>query len=289
MTAATPDPFEGAKWGEPALGTPSGTITYSFAAQNLGNEPFHIDAGLDPSYQADIRTALADWSAVANVHFQEVPDSAASDIRFAWQHIDGPYGTVAETYWNYQNGQMLKDWIGFDDSESYGPSAAGHTLGDGIDFTAIAEHEIGHALGLGHNTAEPAIMNPVMSVNQLEAPDIAGIDAIYGGARIAGSAVPAAATAHLPAQAHADPLIALPPASDPGFAHALLSDIEELASARGLPLREMLHQELQQMDTAGFGSGGTADHGGAAPADAIQQGLHALLAAQPHHDDWLLG
>jgi hypothetical protein len=279
MTIVTPDPFEGAKWGDPAPGTPSGTITYSFAAQNLGDEPFHIAGGLDPSYQSDFRAALADWGAVANVHFQEVPDSAASDIRVGWQHIDGAYGTVADTYWNYAGGQMLHDWIGFDDSESYRQTANGHALGDGIDFSAIATHEIGHALGLAHNTADPAIMNPVMSVNELQPPDIAGIEAIYGAPQVASAAAPPTQATHLAAAAHADPLIALPPAGDPTFAGTLDHDIEVLASR---PANADLHHLLAAFDHA---AGGPAlEHLVTSLPPELQHELQPALAG--HHGDW---
>src|SRR6185437_4515787 len=103
--------------------------------------------------------------------------------------------------------------------------------------SAIATHEIGHALGLAHNTADPAIMNPVMSVNELQPPDIAGIEAIYGASQVASAAAPPTQATHLAAAAHADPLIALPPAGDPTFAGTLDHDIEVLASrpANGSP------------------------------------------------------
>jgi len=284
MTVVTPDPFEGAKWGDSATGTPSGTITYSFAAQNLGNEPLHFAGGLDPSYQSEFRSALADWGAVANVQFQEVPDSAASDIRVGWQHIDGAYGTVAETYWNYQDGKMVHDWIGFDNSESYQQTANGHALGDGIDFSAIAEHEIGHALGLAHNTSETAIMNPVMSVNELQSPDIAGIEAIYGAPQVASTAAaPQTQAAHLAAAANADPLIALPRVSDPSFASTFT---HVLASEHGLSPGKSADAALHHLLTAFDHPGGGAalDHLVASLPAELQHELQPVLAG--HHGDW---
>jgi len=50
------------------------------------------------------------------------------------------------------------------------------------DFRRVAAHELGHALGLGHETVQTALMNPFYSGN-IETPqadDINGIKAIYG-------------------------------------------------------------------------------------------------------------
>ena len=51
------------------------------------------------------------------------------------------------------------------------------------DFKRIALHELGHALGLGHEKSKPAIMQPTVgSIYTLQADDIAGVAAIYGAA-----------------------------------------------------------------------------------------------------------
>lgn len=51
-----------------------------------------------------------------------------------------------------------------------------------LDFRRVALHEFGHALGLDHETGQAAIMAPTIgSLHTLQADDIAGVNAIYGG------------------------------------------------------------------------------------------------------------
>jgi hypothetical protein len=52
----------------------------------------------------------------------------------------------------------------------------------GLDFRRIALHELGHVLGLDHETSKAAIMSPsIGNIDRLQADDIAGVEALYGG------------------------------------------------------------------------------------------------------------
>jgi hypothetical protein len=51
-----------------------------------------------------------------------------------------------------------------------------------IDFGRVALHELGHAIGLDHEGSQSAIMAPsITNLDALQADDIAGVKAIYGG------------------------------------------------------------------------------------------------------------
>lgn len=52
----------------------------------------------------------------------------------------------------------------------------------GIDFRRVALHELGHVIGLDHETTQLAIMAPsVSNLDRLQADDIAGAEALYDG------------------------------------------------------------------------------------------------------------
>jgi len=52
----------------------------------------------------------------------------------------------------------------------------------GLDFRRIALHELGHAIGLGHETSNAAIMAPnIGNLDRLQADDIAGAEKLYDG------------------------------------------------------------------------------------------------------------
>jgi Matrixin len=200
----------GNKWGTgaPYTGTggdnvgphlPGGTVTYSFmpSGLNLSAEPGGVVGSslalsslptYQPCFRTEIVNALAAWSAVANIQFVEVADSglpfnafaATGDIRIGAHAFDGPSGTLAHAYYPPPGGSATGD-VHFDQAENWSC-----TPGPGLmDIGLVALHEVGHALGLAHETRSerPAVMNPAYNpsvANVLLGDDVDGIVNIYG-------------------------------------------------------------------------------------------------------------
>jgi len=178
----------------------SSTITYSFmgsgisfSGEGYGNSvAISSLPGFSGCFLTEIQNAFAAWQVVANVHFQQVSDSgtafnapgATGNIRIAAHAFDGPYGILAHAYFPPPSGYTHSDAgdMHFDSAENWTCNTSG------IDIGMVALHEIGHSLGLDHQTAPPtAVMNPTYnpSLTGLQADDISGIRSIYGSAMIA--------------------------------------------------------------------------------------------------------
>ena len=180
------------KWGDPTFGT-GANITYSFMA---GGEA--CDSGtcsslasfMPSGFEAEIARAFDAWSSVANLTFTLVADGGedfntpgtSGDMRFGGHVFDGAGGTLAHGFYPPVNGDTAAGDIHFDSGDSWEIGADGS--GDGVfDIFTVALHEIGHALGLGHENGVLAVMNSFYAeLGALQADDIAGIQYIYGAA-----------------------------------------------------------------------------------------------------------
>lgn len=152
--------LEGAKWGSPELGTAGGTVTWA------------VDDSISQAELQSINAAFAEWSEVANIQFQQVASTAESDIDFANSALDGAGNVLGVTGYSFSGGQLQSADIQFDSGDNL----------SGSEFSLVAIHEIGHAIGLGHFNDDPAVMNSAanFSLDGLAQSDIDGIVALYG-------------------------------------------------------------------------------------------------------------
>ncbi|XP_041532398.1 matrix metalloproteinase-25 [Microtus oregoni] len=118
--------------------------------------------------QSTVRTlmsyALAVWAVESGLTFQEVdsqhqePDILIHFSRSYHQDsypFDGPGGTLAHAF--FPGEHPISGDTHFDDEETW---TFGSQDGEGTDLFAVAVHEFGHALGLGHSSAPDSIMRP---------------------------------------------------------------------------------------------------------------------------------
>ena len=186
--------FEGVKW---TSSTSPVVVTWSFAdtvipSSQLPSGYTTPDSTIASQYRATIERAFAAWAAVANITFVESPDAATNDIRIGNYAIDGVAAAggssvLAETFYWGSGSKLQTAEIVFD-VDAY----------SGTKLFSIAEHEIGHALGLDHSSIMSAVMYAYLnSQNQagvLTSDDIGGIQSLYGALTSGAPVTPAVPT-----------------------------------------------------------------------------------------------
>lgn len=145
--------------------------------------------------QSVVRTlmsyALDVWAVASGLTFQEVdsqyqePDIIIHFSRAYHQDsypFDGPGGTLAHAF--FPGEHPISGDTHFDDEETW---TYGSTDGEGTDLFAVAVHEFGHALGLGHSSAPNSIMRPFYQgpvgdpgTYRLSQDDRDGLQQLYG-------------------------------------------------------------------------------------------------------------
>ncbi len=167
--------LEGTKWGAPTFGTPSGTINWQ---DDLGGLPTAGGSNTGSLVTA-LNSAFNAWENVAALDFQE---GGAIDLQIGFSSFstdsiatnDQAAGTAS---WTISGGslQPANATITFNSDLTWASSS-----GAGTNFYAVALHEIGHIIGLGHVADQSEIMNEIIFANGLGDGDIQGAQTLYG-------------------------------------------------------------------------------------------------------------
>ena len=162
------------KWGDTTLGTPSGTITWSVDyGDALNFAPGYSQADFD----AALISAFDAWENVASIDFQMVPFGDPADVVVGAASLGGAAGIAEYTFdGNPGLSEIFSGTVTFNSDLTWTP----YGQPGGVDFFAVALHEIGHIIGLGHVNDTSEIMNPVIYADDLGSGDIAGAQFLYG-------------------------------------------------------------------------------------------------------------
>ena len=174
-------------------------VTWSFETSGIstrGGVPFSNQV-LDPTQQGLVEQAFASWQSASGVILVQVADNSSAfetpDIRIGYGSLlDGPSSNgdeigVTRPYYYIGTSDLAPGVTVELQDPSITPlqPASDGTLiysGTGSSFEQVALHEIGHALGLGHDTGATAVMYPTVGAmnRTLSGSDVSGIQAIYG-------------------------------------------------------------------------------------------------------------
>lgn len=172
------------------IGTPpAGAFVFSGSQWPNATTTIHVDLG--QPWNSAFQTAVSRWNSTTDFVFQIVTsfldpctaNDSLNGVNFTDDVCGTAYGstTLAVTITVFAGATTLETDIVFNASEIWavydGPLQAA------TDFTRVATHELGHSLGLGHETVLAAIMNPFVSdIIKPEPDDISGVLALYSGA-----------------------------------------------------------------------------------------------------------
>ncbi|GAW98124.1 matrixin family metalloprotease [Secundilactobacillus mixtipabuli] len=162
-------------------GSATGSASVTPAAKRWQSKTVTYKIASGTSYYKSVwGSAVKTWNRSGVVHL--VPTSGKADITLS--NSNSPQGsnssTVGITYSSYYNNKTLNGLAVLASAKSYVyTNVANHYHYSKTERTNVAEHELGHALGLEHNVGKKSVMYYATRSQSVSKPDIKGLQHSY--------------------------------------------------------------------------------------------------------------